>query len=50
MASTLQQVVTSIQMDDYATRMLVDLAVSRILILLFFLVVVLVAVGYDYSK
>ena len=38
------------QLLNYATRMLVDLAASRSLTLLFFLVVVLTIVGYDYSK
>lgn len=49
MASALQQVVTSIQLNDYGTRMLIDLG-SRLLSLLFFLVVIVAAVGYDYSK
>ena len=50
MASTLQQVVTGIQLNDYVTRMLIDLGTSWSLGLLFFLVIVLTAVGYDYSK
>ena len=50
MASTLQQVVTGIQLNGYGTRMLVDLGASRPLGLLFSLVVILTAVGYDYSK
>ena len=49
MASTLQQAVTSIQMSNYTTRMLVDLGASCTLTLVFFLVTVLTAVGYDYS-
>ena len=50
MASTLQLAIEGIQLSDYATRMLVDLCASRPLTLLFFLVVILTAVGYDYSK
>ena len=50
MASTLQQAVTDIQLNDYVTRMLVDYGTSRSSTLLFLLVVILIAVGYDYSK
>lgn len=50
MASTLQLAITSIQLNDYTTRMLVDLGTSHPLTFLFFLVVILAAVGYDYGK
>ena len=51
MASILQQAVTGIQLNDYVTRMLVDrLQTFRLLILAVFLVMILSAVGYDYSK
>ena len=50
MASTLQQDVTGLLANDYATRMLVDLGIARSLDLLFFLVIILIAVGYDYGK
>ena len=50
MASALQQAVTSIQMKDFATRKLVNLSASCILTLMLFPVVMLSAVGYDYSR
>ena len=50
MASAPQLAVRGIQLNDYMTRMLVDLGASRLSILMFFPVVVLTAVGYDYSK
>ena len=50
MASALQLAVSSIQLNDYSSRTLVDLGASRPLILLFFLVMILIAVGYDYGK
>ena len=43
------QLASSIQLNDYTTRMLIDLGASRPLTLPFFLVMILVAVGYDYS-
>ena len=48
MASTLQQAVTNIQFNDYAARTLLALALPACR-LLFFLVVMLSAVGYDCS-
>ena len=50
MASTLQQAVTNIQLNDHATRMLINLTTSCPLILMFFSVVILTAIGYDYSE
>ena len=50
MASALQLAVTSTQLNNYITRMFVDLGASRPLIIRFLLVVILVVVGYDYSK
>lgn len=50
MASTLQSAAASIQTNNYASRMLLDLGASHPTILLFFLVAVLTAVGYDYGK
>lgn len=50
MASALQLAITSIQLNDYTTRMPVDLVAFRPLTFLFFLVVIAAAVGYDYSK
>ena len=50
MASTLQLAIKGIQLNDYTTRMLVHLGASRPLTLLLYLVVILTAVGYDYSK
>ena len=49
-APTLQPALTSIQLNDYLTCMLLHLDTSCSLILLSFLVVILTAVGYDYSK
>ena len=50
MASALQ-LFRSIQMNDYVTRMLVDrLEDFRPLILMVFLVAIITANGYDYSK
>ena len=50
MASTLQLAIEGILLNDYTTRMLVDFCTSCPLILVFFLVVIITAVGYDYSK
>lgn len=50
MASTVQFAITSVQMTNYVTRMLLNLGTFRLLILLSFLVATLIAVGYDYSK
>ena len=50
MASTLQQDIPGILLNDYTTRMFVNLGAARSLTLLFSLVVILTAVGYDYSK
>ena len=50
MASILQQDVTGILLNNYATRMLIHLGVARSLSLLFFLVIIPTAVGYDYGK
>ena len=50
MASTLQ-LITSIQMNDYVTRMPVDRLEDFLrLILVFFLVIIITANVYDYSK
>ena len=49
-ASTLPLNLTSIWLYDYLTCMLLHLDTSCSLILLSFLVVILTAVGYDYSK
>ena len=50
MASALQQVITEILQNNYITRMFIDLGASGPLILVFFLVLTISAVGYDYSK
>ena len=49
-ASTLPVDLASIWLYDYLTCMPVDLGASRLLIVLFFSVVLLIAIGYDYSK
>ena len=50
MASVLQQIFTEILQNDYMTRMLIDLGASRPLVSVFSLVLIISAVGYDYSK
>lgn len=51
MVSSPQVVATSIQLNDCLARMFIDFGASCPLALLFFfLVIVFVAVGYDYSK
>ena len=50
MASTLQLAIEDVQLNDYTTRMLVHLGAFRPLTLMLFLVAILTAVGYDYSK
>lgn len=51
MGSTLQSVVTSIQINDCVSRMLVDLGASYVYqSYLSFLVAILTAIGYDYSE
>ena len=49
MASTLQ-LLANIQTNDYVTRMPVDRLEAFLLILVFFVVIILTANGYDYSK
>lgn len=50
MASTVQ-LLTTMQMNDYVTRMPIDyLEAFRRLILVFFLVIIVTANAYDYSK
>lgn len=50
MASTLQIVIKAIQLNNYTTRMLINLGTSHLLTLSFFPVVILTAIGYDYSE
>ena len=50
MASSLQQAVSGMQLNNYATGLFINLWIYYQWFSLLFPVVVIIAVGYDYSK